>query len=102
VSTYRCFDFGCDFTNSEPPPWPLSTRTTFQALSLCFSGSVPISVTFSLPSALVTHTGPYCLSVKLAPRPGCGILSTSTKAASLCSLESITATLFDWLAAVRK
>ena len=30
VSTYRCFDFGCVFTNSEPPPWPLSTRTAFQ------------------------------------------------------------------------
>ncbi len=69
---------------------------------MCFSGSVPISVTFSLPSALVTHTGPNFGSTKFAPRPGCGILSTSTSAASFCSFESITAILFDWFAAVRK
>ncbi len=102
MSTQRCFDFGCVFTNSEPPPWPFSTRTTFQALSLCFTGSVPISVIFSLPSALVTHTGPNFGSVKLAPRPGCGILSTSISAVSFCSFESTTAILSDWLAAVMK
>ena len=61
---------------------------------MCLSGSVPMSVIFSLPSALVAQTGPYFGSTKLAPRPGCGILSTSTSAASFCSFESTTAILF--------
>ena len=102
VSTHRFFDFGCVFTNSEPPPGPFISRTTFQAFSLCFSGSVPITLTFSLPSALVTHTGPNFGSVKFAPRPGCGILLTSISAVVLRSFESITAILFDWFAAVMK
>jgi hypothetical protein len=58
VSTHRFFDFGCVLTNSEPPPWPFSTCTTFQACCRCLAGSVPISEIFSLPSALVTQTGP--------------------------------------------
>ena len=73
VSTHRFFDFGWVFTNSEPPPWPFSTRTTFQACCGCFSGSVPISVILSLPSALVAQTGPNSWWRKFAPRPGCGI-----------------------------
>ena len=43
---------------SEPPPWPSSSCTTFQALSGCFSGSVPISAIVSSPRWLVAQTGP--------------------------------------------
>mgnify|MGYP002146138583 CR=1 FL=1 len=53
-------------------------------------------------SALVTHTGPYFGSMKFAPRPGCGVLPTSTSFSSLPSLVSITAILLEALAASMK
>src|SRR3989344_936738 len=34
ASTHRFFDFGWVLTNSEPPPWFLSSATTFQACCL--------------------------------------------------------------------
>ena len=102
VSTHRLRDFGWVLMNSEPPPWPLMTSQTFQACFGCLAGSVPIKVILSLPSAEVPHTGPQVGCTKLAPRPGCGILSTSTSAASFCVRESTTAILSLWLAAVRK
>ena len=43
--------------------------------------------------ALVTQTGPNFGSRMLAPRPGCGILSTSTNASSARSFESTIAIL---------
>src|SRR5690606_8520526 len=58
VSTYRLLDSGWVLMNSEPPPCPFSTRTTFQALSGWPSGSVPISETVSSPRWLVAQTGP--------------------------------------------
>src|SRR5690606_6892920 len=102
VSRYRLRDFGWVLMNSEPPPWPLRVSTTFQACCGFFSGSVPISEMVSSPRWLVAHTGPYFGWLKLAPRPGCGILPTSTRAAILRSLESITATLLELFAAVMK
>ena len=59
-----------------------------------------MSEIFSLPRWPVAHTGPQVGCTKLAPRPGCGILSTSTSAASLPSFASTTAILFDWFAAI--
>src|SRR5512139_3669995 len=82
VSTQRFFDFGWVLMNSEPPPWPLRERTTFQALALWFLGSVPMSAMLSSPRWPVAHTGPNFGSMKLAPRPGWGVLPTSTKAVS--------------------
>src|SRR3990172_4995675 len=102
VSTHRFLDFGWVLMNSEPPPWLLSERTTFQAFFGCFAGSVPISAMESSPRWPVAHTGPNFGSTKFAPRPGCGIFPTSTSAESLSVLVSTTAILFDWLAATRK
>src|SRR5574340_1407030 len=102
VSTHRFFDFGWVLMNSEPPPCPLRERTTFHALALWFLGSVPISAMLSSPRWPVAHTGPYFGSTKLAPRPGCGVLPTSTSAASFWSLESITAILLEAFAADMK
>src|SRR5574343_37255 len=102
VSTYRWVDLGWLLMKSEPPPWPLTVSTTFQA---CFGwplGSVPIIEIVSSPRWLVAQTGPNCGWVKLAPRPGCGILPTSISAASLPSFRSTAATLLDWLAATMK
>jgi hypothetical protein len=100
VSTQRFFDFGWVLMNSEPPPWPLSVCTTFQACCLWPLGSVPIRLTVSSPRWPVAQTGPNFGCLKLAPRPGCGILPTSTRAACLPSTVSITLILFDWLAAI--
>ena len=61
-----------------------------------------MSAIVSSPRCPVAHTGPYFGWTKFAPRPGCGILPTSISAASLLSLVSTTAILFDWLAATRK
>src|SRR5690606_4132385 len=102
VSRYRCFDFGWVLINSDPPPCPLSVSTTFHAYCGYLSGSVPINEMVSSPRWLVAQTGPNCGCTKLAPRPGCGILPTSTRAAILRSLESITATWLELLAAVMK
>src|SRR5581483_10269969 len=74
VSMYKCFDCGCVLMKSEPPPWPFSTCTGFQAYCGCPLGSVPIKVISSAPKWLVAHTGPYFGCTKFAPRPGCGIL----------------------------
>ena len=86
--------------NRFPPPWPFSVRTTFQAFLLF--GSVLITAIVSSPRWPVAQTAPYFGSFQFAPRPGCGILPTSTNLTSLSSLASITAILCDWLAATRK
>ena len=43
---------------SDPLPWPSTVCTTFQAYSLCLSGSVPMKEIVSLPRWLVAQTGP--------------------------------------------
>src|SRR5574343_1607720 len=83
ASDHRFLDLGWLLTNSAPPPGPLSLATSFQAYCLCFLGSVPIREMVSSPRWPVAQTGPNLGWSKLAPRPGCGILPTSTKPASL-------------------
>ncbi|MNL67759.1 hypothetical protein D3C87_1923820 [compost metagenome] len=102
MSTHRLDDFGWVLMKSEPPPWPLMVCTTFHACAGCPAGSVPIRLMVSSPRWLVAQTGPNFGCMKLAPRPGCGVLPTSISAASLSSLVSTTAILSDALAATRK
>src|SRR5690606_4132913 len=107
ASAQKCLDLGWVFTKRLPAPGILSSCTTFQlcCLNLACSGlsdAVEISDTTSSPRCPVAHTGPYCLCMKFAPRPGWGILAVSTRAASLPVLVSATATLFDALAATMK
>ena len=66
------------------------------------TGSVPISEMVSSPRWPVAQTGPNFGCTKLAPRPGCGILPTSTTASSSPSLASITPILLLLLAATMK
>ena len=64
-----CWSSGWVLTNNDPPLWPNNTRTVCQACSGWRSGSVPMNVIFELPSALVTHTGPYSGSVSSRRAP---------------------------------
>ena len=89
--------------NSEPPPWPFTVCTTFQACCLFFSGSVPMNEIVSSPRWLVAQTGPNFGCMKLAPRPGCGVWPfDSITPTSLSSLVSTIATLWRAFAATRK
>src|SRR6185369_4442126 len=105
-SAHRCVDFGWVLTNRLPGTC-LTSWTTFQLYSLnlasdFFSEGVEIRVRTSAPRWPVVHTGPNFGCVKLAPRPGCGILAVSTSAASLPVLVSTAAILLEALAATRK
>src|SRR5574343_752746 len=93
ASDHRWLDLGWLLTNSAPPPGPLSLATSLNAYCLCLAGSVPIREMVSSPRWPVDHTGPNLGCVKLAPRPGWGILPTSVRPASLPSLVSIAAIL---------
>jgi hypothetical protein len=86
VSTQRFFDFGWVFTNSEPPPWPFSTRPLPGVLL------VLLRVGADQRDVLVAERAgdpdrPEFGWVKFAPRPGCGILSTSISAIGLALLR---------------
>src|SRR5574343_1186339 len=106
ASAQKCLDFGWVLTNRLPGTCFISW-TTFQLYSLSLacsflSDGVEIRVTTSAPRWPVAQTGPNLGCTKLAPRPGCGILATSTSAASLPVLVSTAAILLEALAATRK
>ena len=89
--------------NSEPPPWPSSSCTTFQAWSGCPSGSVPIRRD-RLAAEMGGRPDRAELRMDRSWRRGRDAASclVSTRAASLPSLVSTTATLLRALAATRK
>src|SRR5574337_784712 len=93
ASDHRFLDLGWVLMNRAPPPGPVSLATSLKAYCVFFLGAVPMSEMVSSPRWPVAQTGPYLGWLKLAPRPGWGILPTSVRPASLPSLASIATTL---------
>jgi hypothetical protein len=102
VSTYRCFDFGWVFTNSEPPPWPFSTSHDLPGMLLVVFRVGADQRDLSLPSALGHPDRAELRIDEVRAAPRVRDLVDVDQRPVLRSFESITAILFDWFAAVRK